>query len=214
MSDPEFDPTNPASVDRLQGHLSPATPGEQARIDRESRGDPRVLSARLAVRMIPGMHDAIQDLKARGYRFLDGDIPGFELEQMRRYFGAGTGTYLCQADFQIAKVIGQKITDAAQVRMALALSFGDKELARMEKALLWYRRYDQLVADLRTLRYRLQAPLRAARAARSFLWGYLRPPGDFDYFFDIPGYQGDGSPGWRVRRVRAWINVKVFRRQP
>lgn len=207
MSDPEFNTDGP-SKERLQGKLSPATPEEQRRIDRESTRDPQNLAASIAIRIIPGMHDAVEDLRRRGYRF--DETPGHELNEMRKYFGAGTGTYLCQADFGHAKVVGQKVTDSAQARMALALSFDDRGLARMEKALQWFRRYDQLVKDLRVLRYRLTWPLRAARATRAYVWDFLRTPSEFDYFF---GIRGEG-PGWRVRRARAWINVKVLRRDP
>lgn len=46
---------------------------------------------------------------------------GRELEEMRKYFGAGSGTYLVTVDFQLARTEAFKLDDRAQKRITKAL---------------------------------------------------------------------------------------------
>lgn len=61
------------------------------------------------------------DLKAK---------PGRELEEMRKYFGQGSGLYLVTVDFQIARTEAFKLDERAQKKIAKALKPAKKRVSR------------------------------------------------------------------------------------
>lgn len=52
---------------------------------------------------------------------------GRELEQMRKYFGQGSGTYLVTVDFQVARTEAFKLDERAQKKITKALSAKPKK---------------------------------------------------------------------------------------
>lgn len=50
------------------------------------------------------------------------DSAGRELQEMRKYFGAGSGTYVVTVDFQLARTQAMKLTDEAIVKVTKALN--------------------------------------------------------------------------------------------
>lgn len=76
-------------------------------------------------------------LKARGID-LSGRL-GHECEEMRKYFGQGTGTYLAVADFENARAFAQKVTDAGAERCIKALDVANWRLVPQNR---WQRFLD------------------------------------------------------------------------
>lgn len=60
--------------------------------------------------------------------------PGRELEQMRKFFGQGTGLYLVTVDFQVARTEAFKLDERAQKRILRALNPPKKKPAKKKAA--------------------------------------------------------------------------------
>ncbi len=93
--------------------------------ERPGEGDPLSPNYGPAARVARGLiAGALTDadraaLAARGIS-LNG-LLGRECEEMRKYFGAGTGTYVAVADFGNARSFAQKVTDDGAERIIKAL---------------------------------------------------------------------------------------------
>lgn len=59
--------------------------------------------------------------------------PGRELEEMRKYFGQGSGLYLVTVDFQVARTEAFKLDERAQKKIAKALKVAKKKRSRVSK---------------------------------------------------------------------------------
>jgi hypothetical protein len=91
---------------------------------------------------ITDVHDPVQAIAFMHPEFAQAAVkrgvdltkpPGRELEQMRKYFGQGSGTYLVTVDFQLARTEAFKLDDRAQKKITKALKPKKKATKRKKR---------------------------------------------------------------------------------
>lgn len=91
---------------------------------------------------ITDVHDPVQAIAFMHPEFAEAAVkhgvsltkpPGRELEQMRKYFGQGSGTYLVTVDFQLARTEAFKLDDRAQKKITKALKPKKKKATKRKK---------------------------------------------------------------------------------
>lgn len=127
--DPEETPEEAAVQEQLYP-FPPPPPTMRELVERPDRSTELVLtSVADPVEAIAFMHPEFAEAAAKHGIDLK-QAPGRELEQMRKFFGQGTGLYLVTVDFQLARTEAHKLDERAQKKILLALKPAKKKRAK------------------------------------------------------------------------------------
>jgi hypothetical protein len=106
--------------------LAPPQRGDIVELDKEKKVHLTITDVTDPVQAIAFMHPEFAEAAFK--HGVDLRRPaGRELEQMRKYFGQGSGTYLVTVDFQLARTEAFKLDERAQKKITKALKTKPKK---------------------------------------------------------------------------------------